>query len=112
MKAYFDGFSSEVDVSEQFQAPEALDYEILVAAYGSGDYCGAAYVLARKDGLLYEVEGSHCSCYGLEGCWRPGEVSVEYLLQRMSQGSFLSGYDLHGDHEAFMEAVRRVCEEV
>lgn len=108
--AYFDGFSGEVDVSNQFNAPEVLDYEILVAAYGSGDYCGAAYVLAAKDGKLFEVEGGHCSCYGLEGQWEPGEISVAYLLQRLSQGSVLGGYVLERGHDALLEAIRAVCE--
>ena len=77
---FFDGFVCEVDVSGDFAAPEALDYEIIVAVYSYEDYDGSAYVLARKDGKLFEVEGGHCSCYGLEGQWKPSEVSIKYLL--------------------------------
>lgn len=108
--AYFDGFNGEVGVSDEFNAPEALDYEILVAAYGAGDYCGAAYVLAAKGDKLFEVEASHCSCFGLEGSWEPREISVAYLLQRLSQGSVLDGYDLERGHDTLLEAIRAVCE--
>lgn len=40
--------------------------DILVASYTYEDYSGGAYVLFRKDGKLFEVHGSHCSCHGLE----------------------------------------------
>ena len=45
--------------------------EILLAWYGSGGYDGTAFVLCRDriTGCLFEVNGSHCSCYGLEGQW-------------------------------------------
>lgn len=104
--AYFDGFNGEVGVSEQFCAPEALDYEILVAVYSYENYEGSAYVLAKKDGNLFEVEGGHCSCYGLEGQWKPTEVSVEYLKNRLVHGVYVSGCE---NPEALNEAIRAVC---
>lgn len=44
---------------------------LLYADYTYEDYSGDAYVLGyNKDSkLFFEVHGSHCSCYGLEGQW-------------------------------------------
>lgn len=58
----------------------ALDgVEILLASYTYECYSGSAFVLFRRDGRLHEVNGSHCSCYGLEGQWEPEETSIEAL---------------------------------
>lgn len=57
--------------------PEVLQgCEILLASYTYEDYNGDAFVLFRKDGKLFEVNGGHCSCYGLEGQWDPEETSI------------------------------------
>lgn len=55
---------------------------ILLASYTYENYTGEAFVLFEKDGLLFEVDGSHCSCYGLEGQWDPEETTKEALLVR------------------------------
>lgn len=83
MKIYFDDFSSEEDVVREFEiSSEQLDgVEILYAIYNGG-YDGEAHVIFRKDGKLYEVNGAHCSCYGLEGQWEPEETTVAALLFR------------------------------
>jgi len=47
-----------------------------------------AYVLDKLHGVWYEVDGSHCSCYGLEGQWEPQETNVEALKLRLATGSF------------------------
>lgn len=61
--------------------------EILVASYTNEDYSGYAYVLlAGDDGKLYEVTGSHCSCYGLEDQWSPEETSTAALRYRLEHG--------------------------
>lgn len=65
----------------------ALDgCEILLASYTYQDYSGSAFVLFRKDGKLYEVNGVHCSCWGLEGQWDPEETSIEALRKRTGDG--------------------------
>ena len=56
--------------------------EILYANYSSGCYEGCALVVFKKEGLLYEVNGSHCSCYGLENQWDPEITTKEALLAR------------------------------
>lgn len=61
---------------------------VLFASYGTGNYSGDAFVLFEQDGKLYEVNGSHCSCNGLEGQWYPEETSVEALVSRLTDGSF------------------------
>lgn len=72
------------------------DIEILLAYYLYEDYSGRAFVLFKQNGKLYEVNGSHCSCYGLEGQWDPEETTVEALQHRLAAGYFgteYSGYD-------------------
>lgn len=68
-----------------------LKYEtrnILFASYNQANYSGDAWVLFEEDGELYEVNGSHCSCYGLEGQWEPEIVTLEELEYRLTNGSF------------------------
>jgi hypothetical protein len=67
--------------------------EVLLASYTYEDYSGSAFVLFRRDGKLYEVNGSHCSCHGLEAQsyrdnesrtqWEPEETSKEALEKRI-----------------------------
>jgi hypothetical protein len=62
--------------------------KIIFASYGQANYSGDAWVLFENDGKLYEVNGGHCSCYGLEGQWNPEEVSLAELENRLLKGSF------------------------
>lgn len=73
---YDDGPTTE-DIKAQLDGAE-----ILVASYMNEGYSGSAFVLYRKDGKLYEVNGSHCSCYGLEGQWGPEETTATVLKMR------------------------------
>ncbi len=91
MIASFSGYDWR---SERPIAPDMTGVEVLLASYGTPLYEGYAFVLFRKDGQLYEVNGSHCSCYGLEDLWRPEETSVESLRHRVQKGNFGAGdYD-------------------
>lgn len=67
--------------------------EILLACYNNAGYEADAFVLYREGGLLFEVNGSHCSCYGLEGQWEPEETSVNALLHRLDKGSLGAEHD-------------------
>ena len=60
--------------------------EILFAYYVDENYSGDAFVLFEKNGKLFEVHGSHCSCYGLEDQWHPEETSWEALAIRPRTG--------------------------
>ena len=81
---YFGAWSSIVDVHKDFGIDDSdlRDGEVLVAMYEKEAYEGTACVLFERDGRLYEVNASHCSCYGLEGQWSPEETSWDALQMR------------------------------
>lgn len=75
-------------------------YSILIAYESVGAYgCdSSSYFLLKekKSGKLFEVQGSHCSCYGFEGQFEPQETSLEYL--KSDKFSFhTGGYDYYSD---------------
>ena len=84
MRIYYDQFSSLKDMCEEFHIePSSIeDVTVLYAIYDTPAYEGWAFVVFAKDGKLYEVTGSHCSCYGLEDQWEPTLTSVDALLMR------------------------------
>jgi hypothetical protein len=55
-------------------------FEVLGVWEECPDYEGNLYAVLRKDGALYEMESSHCSCYGYD--FSPGPVTAEYLRGR------------------------------
>lgn len=70
---------------------------ILLASYENEMYSGHAFVLFEKNGKLFEVNGSHCSCYGLgenfygeQTQWEPEETTIEALRHRIAA----DGYEL------------------
>jgi hypothetical protein len=81
---YFGQWHGVADVLESFEAGQEpiQDEHIIYAAYDHECYEGSAMVLFQKDGTLYEVSGSHCSCYGLEGKWQPEPVTWDQLAMR------------------------------
>lgn len=87
---YFENFEKVGDIHEQFSVTSdaVKDEEVLFAYYGYGCYCGAATVLFQRDGKLYEVASSHCSCNGLEGTWEHEEVTWEQLAMRKGGFSY------------------------
>lgn len=81
------GFKDIKDVRSEFEpieggAPFPTDAQVLFAAYVFYSYEGEAFVLFEVDGTLYEVNGGHCSCFGLEGQWEPEATSWEALSMR------------------------------
>lgn len=83
--------------------------EILLASYSAANYSGEAFVLFRKDGKLYEVNASHCSCYGVEGQWEPEETNVAALRVRLDAGNL--GSDSYAKN-IFADDLRRVLDEL
>lgn len=85
MGQFFGEFEDEHDVISKFEVPPGtFDGVILVAQYSFECYDGSADVLFRgADGFLYEVHGSHCSCFGLENQWEPELVEVNEFRQRV-----------------------------
>jgi hypothetical protein len=68
--------------------PEDFEgFEPLFSRYGGRDYEGDYWGLFHKDDKLYEVNGSHCSCYGLEGQFDPEEVLLIELVNRLQKGT-------------------------
>lgn len=56
---------------------------LLFAYYTDEDYSGSAFaVFEAADGALWEINGSHCSCYGLEGQWQPEQTTTAALRMR------------------------------
>ena len=75
---------------------------MLLASYGTEDYGGDAFVLFVRSGRLYEVHGSHCSCYGLgeqnysgdrQTQWEPEETTLDSLWHRLDRGELGKGYN-------------------
>lgn len=81
------------EVGHEFQVTLDDNINLLLWNYEYGNWEGYAFVLFEQNGRLYEVNGSHCSCYGLEGQWDPEETSVKELTYRMDKGNLGSGYD-------------------
>lgn len=89
-------FEDKSDVRDYFHLRDSdlEDCDVLFAAYEC-EYEGQALVVFRRNDCLYEVNGSHCSCYGLEDQWEPEETSVQALRHRVENGTlgyFLGGY--------------------
>lgn len=89
------------------KAPEYKGVKILLASYSTEGCDGSAFVLFRRDGQLYEVNGSHCSCYGLEGQWEPEPTTVEALRHRMTEGNL--GIDYYKENQ-FADELRQVLD--
>ena len=77
-----------------------------MAWYGCGDYNGCSWIIYEYKGKLYEVNGSHCSCYGLEGQWDPEETDWRAIAKM----DFLdSEYD---ESKTVEEYVKKLCQEM
>lgn len=91
MSVFLGNWSSIEDLQRDFADPGVAGYDIIVAGYFYESYSGSCYVLAESGGQLFECEGSHCSCHGLESQWAPATVTREYLQQRLENGRFFYG---------------------
>lgn len=92
------------DMDAALASDDYKDAEILLADYEAEGYEGDAFVLFKRDGKLWEVNGSHCSCYGLEGQWNPEEVTAEVLRQRLERAT----YGRFHDDQDFRAALNEV----
>ena len=88
---YFGNWKNREEMISEFVSYRAEDgtrksafdgAEILIASYVTGSWEGDGYVLMRKEGQLLELEGGHCSCYGMEDVWPPQATTVEALKKR------------------------------
>lgn len=93
---YMSGTAEEVlDVYNQLSK-----LDVLVAYESVGDYgCDSSSFFLFKDketGMLYELHGSHCSCFGFEGQFQLGESNAAALKLRVQNGGgvfYTGGYD-------------------
>lgn len=104
---YYGEFNCWEDVSSQFSINETdQDKVVLFAAYDVPNYEGYAMVIYIQNGKFYIVEGSHCSCYGLENEWTPDEMPLEALLRMADSGlGMLNKYNLE-----FKKSIRFIQE--
>lgn len=79
---------SEVEFDWRLNDGDLAGCDIIYHNYDRSDWQGRAFTLYRKDDVLYEVNGSHCSCYNLEGQWDPEKTSYDAILFRINKGDF------------------------
>jgi hypothetical protein len=94
------GYSWSGEPVKPLKEPIPTEDELLFASYGGGAYEGDAVVIFQKDGKLYEVHGSHCSCNGLEEQWEPEETSWAALAMRERETEESRGWHYLYDHDA------------
>jgi hypothetical protein len=80
------------------EVKKALKELSIIIAYESvGSWgCDSSSFFLFKDshGKLFELHGSHCSCYGFEDQFKLEEATIESLKLRNEQGVFYTGgYD-------------------
>ena len=84
---YSGDFKNQDDVLSNFNIglSDLKGLTILLASYTSQGYEGEAFVLlCDNNNNLFEVNSSHCSCYGLEGAWNLEKTTIEALNKRSS----------------------------
>jgi len=94
-------------INEYTADPDVLDgLEILIAYESVGSWgCDSSsfFLFKNKEtGELFEVHGSHCSCYGFENQFDLESTAVEALKFRVQKGKYCSvfytgGYDSNGE---------------
>jgi hypothetical protein len=76
---------------------ELEGFDIIIAYESVGDYgCDSSswFLLKRKaDNELFEVHGSHCSCYGFEGQFKDLEETTLEYLKSDKFNFYCGGYD-------------------
>jgi hypothetical protein len=91
----FEGYG--VDLQDAMTKDRWQGLTVLFAAYTYECYEGDALVIFKKDDQLYEVNGGHCSCYGLSernyhndgpDQWEPEETTKEAILHRLVSASY------------------------
>jgi hypothetical protein len=106
METYLGLWSCKDDVARDFAVALPKAVHIIVASYDYEDYSGSAYVLYRQNRKLYEVHGSHCSCYGLEEQWAPEQTDLRSIRHRIKEGNL--GHYYGPDRESILKALENL----
>ena len=101
---FLNSWSSKEGVARDFET-NLDDVNILFASYNCANYTGDAFVLFEKDGELFEVNGAHCSCYGLEGQWEPQETNIKALTYRLYEGR-MGQADIFGSENEYSKSLK------
>lgn len=89
MQVYRNGFDNWSDVQNAYQTSDTEEGKVvLFADYEQGNYEGWSTVVWSDHRGYWLVEGSHCSCYGLEGQWNPEETPLDVLLHIAETGKY------------------------
>ena len=83
---------NEKDNKERFVSEILADMKWLFGSYSYAIYSGDAFVIFKKEDTIFEVNGGHCSCYGLEGQRKPEETTLPAILDRLDHGLGESDY--------------------
>jgi hypothetical protein len=107
-------WSDKSEVASNFNVELGDNIDIIFAHYSgygtpdSSDYEMWARVLfadtAQTPVRLYEVHGSHCSCYGLEDQWKPDAVSIQNIVSDLRTGKAWGDEVVHSRLRAAMIA--------
>ena len=81
------GIIRDFELIKDMTYEEIGKLKFLFASYSYENYSGDAFVLLEKDNELYEVNGGHCSCFGLEGQFKLESTSLEALEHRLIKGT-------------------------
>ncbi len=108
MGVYYDLFESWEDVQREFDMKEP-EPEVLFAAYECENYSGDSLLIFKREGQLFTVHGSHCSCYGLEEQWDPEDSSPEVVrrMVELANSEWAWEHDLKVRHK---DALLEVCD--
>ena len=92
----------KIKASKVAKKLEGLDILIAYESVGSwGCDSTSFYLFKDKAGKLYEMHGSHCSCYGFEDQFKLEETERQALWYRMNEGRgnifSTGGYDYDCD---------------
>lgn len=109
----FEGWTNEEveqHVISSWQHPQGFGgLELLIAYESVGHYgcdSSAFFILRDEKGNIFEVNGSHCSCYGFEDQWILEETSFAVLEERKWLFS-TGGYDREAE-----ENMKKVRDEI
>ena len=88
----------EMSIESVAKLLDNLDVLIAYESVGSWGCDSSSFFLFKdKEGKLYEMHGSHCSCYGFEDQFRLEESDAEALKTRASGSKYgfftTGGYD-------------------